>query len=289
MDNFYVLLPSNVKSFPQNTITNFRTRLASRLLLTDDWEVGLVEISYTLSWYNIPKEEEFSLIYYENGLGKRYSKGLSLPAGRYDRIQQVIEIINNQLNQIDIKDFDFLESPSLEVKERSRKITLNQGILKSNKIIFVEFSKDLCEILGFSKKEMDKKYGSFIINYYANLATENVKKGIDNINYKYDEPESDIKLYTAENPYELSGGCHSLFIYSNIVSPSFVGDSYTQLLRLVEIPNNYKFGEQVKLTYPNTYYIPVLVKDFDVIEIDIKDDMGMNIPFEFGRSIITPF
>ena len=84
----------------------------------------------------------------------------------------------------------------------------------------------------------------------------------------------------------VSGGCHSLFIYSDIVSPSFVSDSYTQLLRLVEIPNNYKFGDQVKLTYPNAYYNPVLVKDFDVIEIDIKD-MRMNIPFEFGRSIIT--
>ncbi len=70
-------------------------------------------------------------------------------------------------------------------------------------------------------------------------------------------------------PYNIWAGYQSLFVYSDIVSPSFVGDSYTQLLRLVEIPNEARFGDQIKLTYPNTYYIPLLVKDFEVIEIDI--------------------
>jgi hypothetical protein len=38
-----------------------------------------------------------------------------------------------------------------------------------------------------------------------------------------------LKLTTAEQPYDLSGGYHSLFVYCNIVKPSYVGNTYTQL------------------------------------------------------------
>ena len=49
MESFYVVLPSDSSAnyFPQNTIANFRTKLASPIELEPNkWEVGLVEISY---------------------------------------------------------------------------------------------------------------------------------------------------------------------------------------------------------------------------------------------------
>jgi hypothetical protein len=133
---------------------------------------------------------------------------------------------------------------------------------------------------------MNSKYAQKLLAY-GEKEREYQIQGISKDNFIFDDPEDDDMIYTAEKPYELSGGYHSLFVYSDIVSPSFVGDSYTQLLRLIEIPSSYKFGDQVKITYPNTYYVPLLVKEFDTIEIDIKDDTGVNIPFEFGRCIIT--
>ena len=97
----------------------------------------------------------------------------------------------------------------------------------------------------------------------------------------------DEQLYIAEKPYELSGGTHGLFVYCDIVKPSFVGDSYTQLLRLVQVPSGIKFGDQVLITYANTYYVPLLTHEFETIEVHIKDDVGDTIPFEFGRSIMV--
>ena len=56
---------------------------------------------------------------------------------------------------------------------------------------------------------------------------------------------------------------------------------------MIDIPTDVKFGDQIHISYPNTYYMPLLVREFDTIEIDIKDDSGENIPFEKGRCIIT--
>ena len=49
MDNFYITLPSNSSGyyFPANTVPDFRNILATPLELEhDNWEVGLVEMSY---------------------------------------------------------------------------------------------------------------------------------------------------------------------------------------------------------------------------------------------------
>ena len=49
MDYFYVTLASDSSAcnFPANTIPNFRTKLATPLVLQPNrWEVGLLEISY---------------------------------------------------------------------------------------------------------------------------------------------------------------------------------------------------------------------------------------------------
>jgi hypothetical protein len=296
MDNFYVMLPSNVKSFPQNTIANYKTKLASRLIFNDDWEVGLVEISYTLSWYNVPKQEPIYLMYWDEKI-KRYFEKIHLPPGRYNTITEVISVINYRLNRITWPDdFKFQteklaekeveKKPSIEVRERDRITTIKQGVLKNNKLVFLELSENLCNIFGINHKYMKSKYEQQFLNY-KEIEAEYKKQNQSMDGIIYAEPEDDLLTHKSEKPYELSGGYHSLFVYSDIVSPSFVGDSYTQLLRLVEIPSDYKFGDQVKITYPSTYYIPVLVKEFDTIEIDIKDDTGENIPFEFGRSILT--
>ena len=49
MEHFYVTLPSDSSGyyFPNKIIANFKTKLAKRIeLKPDEWEVGLVEISY---------------------------------------------------------------------------------------------------------------------------------------------------------------------------------------------------------------------------------------------------
>jgi len=59
--DFYVTLPSNVKSyFTDNTVGNYRTKLSRKLVFPQGqkWYVGLAEISYTKSYYNVTKRQE---------------------------------------------------------------------------------------------------------------------------------------------------------------------------------------------------------------------------------------
>src|SRR5271163_2731168 len=57
MTHFYLTLPSNSSHqfYPNNTMTDFTTKLASTVELTNEWEVGLAEIMFPRSWCTIPK------------------------------------------------------------------------------------------------------------------------------------------------------------------------------------------------------------------------------------------
>jgi hypothetical protein len=43
--------------FPDNTLTHFTTRLPQMMDLDGSWEIGLPEIQYPHSWYDIKKGE----------------------------------------------------------------------------------------------------------------------------------------------------------------------------------------------------------------------------------------
>ncbi len=278
-------LPSNVgHDFLENTVANYTTKLASSIELKGQWEVGLVEMSYTLSWYNVPENLYFSVNYYD--AHRLESDELYLPKGRYDKITDIISKINNVLTKPireNIKPVP-IRNPKLELDERTRKVTIKNGIGKDNRMIFLQLPFELCQILGFDKKAMDKYNGNMLIKYsqeVSNLAAN------QRANYAHPTHTDTEQTYIAERPFELSGGTHGLFVYCDIVKPSFVGDSYTQLLRLVQVPSGIKFGDQVLITYANTYYVPLLTPEFETIEVHIKDDVGDTIPFEFGRSIMV--
>jgi hypothetical protein len=52
---FYLTLPSNssMKYFPQNTVANFRVKLADRIVLPGQWEVALTGLHYPHTWSTV--------------------------------------------------------------------------------------------------------------------------------------------------------------------------------------------------------------------------------------------
>ena len=48
-----------------------------------------------------------------------------------------------------------------------------------------------------------------------------------------------------------------------------------------------KSGERVQVVYDKPIYVPLQKKNFDSIEIDIRNDIGKPIPFEYGKVIVT--
>ena len=93
MEHFYVTLPSDISGyyFPNNTIANFTTKLATPIQLRpDQWEVGLVEISY-------PRGCKKHLLHNTLRLG---SEEISFPVKHYEFVRDLLAICPNLGNRI---------------------------------------------------------------------------------------------------------------------------------------------------------------------------------------------
>ena len=57
MREFYITLPSNSSEefYPDNRISEFRTKLQKAIELSENWEVGLCELIFPANWYNVVK------------------------------------------------------------------------------------------------------------------------------------------------------------------------------------------------------------------------------------------
>ena len=84
---------------------------------------------------------------------------------------------------------------------------------------------------------------------------------------------------------DVNGGFSSMYVYTDIVDPQFVGDVKVPLLRIVNTQGNY--GDNVNVSFRYMQYVPIKVKSFETIEINIQDDNNENVSFGFGKSIVT--
>lgn len=103
------------------------------------------------------------------------------------------------------------------------------------------------------------------------------------------DPNTDVATRrTGKFPANLYFGLPSqLFIYCDIVQPQIVGDVMCPLLRIISLdPIKYVYGSNKMHVFSPPHYVPVLRREFDIIEIDIRSNTGENIPFEFGTSCV---
>lgn len=74
-----------------------------------------------------------------------------------------------------------------------------------------------------------------------------------------------------------------LFVYCDIIEPQIVGDVMTPLLRIIPLdPSKYIYGSNKMHVFSPPHYLPVMRREFDTIEIDIRSSIGEKIPFQFG-------
>ena len=77
-------------------------------------------------------------------------------------------------------------------------------------------------------------------------------------------------------------------LYSDIVQPSAVGDSQTQLLRSVPLNyKNYSYGSLQVQNFSKPNYVPLLMNSFRTIDIDIGTQLGQAVPFDYGTLCVT--
>ena len=80
-------------------------------------------------------------------------------------------------------------------------------------------------------------------------------------------------------------GFNSLYVHCETAEAIPVGDIKVPPLRVVDAAEN--FGDLIHRLYTTPQYVPVSKKEFTTFEIDIRDDTGHPVPFEFGKVVAT--
>lgn len=269
-EDFHVTLSSNVS---RGKAGNFTTTVPRRYLEGGHWYVGLTEIRFKNSWYNIKKYNKIDIIDKDN---KSYSTHLAyIPPGRYDDIHDLLNIINKLVIEIGDKD-RINRHPTLEVLPHSHKILHRKGITRDTKNIKIYLGYELSEMLGISEYEVRKGDLSDVVRKdtkvlpFTPLYTNNLPG--------HEKPDKEGKY-----AYDLGAGISYLMVYTDIVCHSIVGNVMAPLLRVVSVPSKARFGDNIIITYDKPLYIPVRTRELHSIEIDIKDDTNETIDFKFGH------
>ena len=81
--------------FPNNKTSNFVTKLSRTLQLDREWEVGLAEIDYSHTWYNIREGKNFVEIYAPDNLYLVFKTvEFSIQPGYHEKVQDVINALH---------------------------------------------------------------------------------------------------------------------------------------------------------------------------------------------------
>lgn len=224
--------------YSDNTLTHYVTKLPQRIHLKGEWEVGLTDIHYPHSWYNLRGAE---ILLVKN----KGSKTFHIENGYYESTEKLVDTIN-----------DLVKTEFHEESVHLSYNPVNQHV--SVKVVapwrFLP-NTHMGNVLGFGAQQTSFDGGT---NY---------------------------ETYRGEHVAALNQGIYGLFVYSDIVEPQTVGDRLVPLLRTVPITGRH--GENVATYFQNVHYVNLLRKEFDMVEIDIRDDTGQPIPFEQGKLMLT--
>ena len=247
-EQFTIFLPSNssMEYFPENTTTNYSTKLPKEIELHGKWSVGLSEIHIPCSTLHLERDDT----------NISSDKEIHFQHGIYDSIPQLISAINESL----LKYYKGRVVEKLFYDDKGGFVSI-QSFHSSTQEPSTMLSQAVKRILGFDT-------GGFLMQ----LGDKN----------------NSVAL-VGNHPASLARAIpDQLFVYSNLCEPYIVGDSHAPLLRIVNL--NYKkfnFGSTVVKHFAPINYVPLLYNKFQIVDIDIRDQYGKPIPFEFGTLTIA--
>ena len=223
--------------FPENTLTHYKTKLPETIHLQGQWEVGLSEIQYPHTWYNVNHTDAWFMV--RNKTNLSLLDKVTLPSGYYESVEDVIKAMRMITKRTENR-----KAIDISYNRVNQKTKFN---VKDGYIFHT--SKELSELLGFHHKDFSS--GEY-----------------------YSEEVSDINQ-----------GLYSLYVYCPLLEPRTVGDIKVPLLRIVPIEG--ANGDFVSKSFQTIQYMPLQHRDFEEVEIILRDDTGQPVPFKRGKVVIT--
>jgi len=89
--------------------------------------------------------------------------------------------------------------------------------------------------------------------------------------------------YRGKYVVDIERGFYVIHVYCNIIRARIVGDTCVPLLKTVPVQG--KHGDFIHISFNNPHFHPIHHSEIGDIEIDIRDDLGKNIPFNSGKVV----
>lgn len=313
----YITLFSNVTTDSEsNSLSEFITTLPAMQTYGDNAKVALTELSFTNSFYNIPEDESLIVVFKPESVTRVVENdiphALTVPVsqGYYDNQNLLIDAINTAIkeaySQAQMEELVRCSStlscadttskpPKFKFDDITRMVSAVDGYLevtivstitgaegpyKEKYIMEALLSQKLANMLGQAKfiaPDDDGADASGISRACSVIDHARVICKAGKQLYKV------IKQESGKSVVDMTGSLHSILVYCDIIDYSLVGDTKSQLLRIVEIPKS-DWGRQISYEVRDRQYLPLLSKTFSKITVSLRDDTGRLIPFRFGRT-----
>ena len=263
----FLTLPSNssMDIYPENKLSDYMVHLPKEINLSGSWELGLSEILYPNTWYNIDTNQFY--IFYQRGALEFVAV---LPAGYYQQPQYIVRQILQEMRRefqnrnktlvsegvltqpIDFL-FDLTYNPQTQLTtmsiqhKKGAPTTDRNGTAQPD--VVVTLLNELASILGF-RKVWYRESGEYTSASVANVDTVN-----------------------------------AIYVYCDVIEHRTVGHTLAPLLAVLPVTG--KPGAYVSKRYDKIQYHPVLKKNLSDIHISLRDDQGKRIRFRKGKVIVT--
>lgn len=250
MKEFFVTLISNSSCniYSWNKASSFTVQLPRKICLNENWVVGLAEIQFSYNFFNV--SENNNSFTYSNG---SFTSKRSIENGFYNSVSDILVEVLNQTR--DIGDWIEFDPVTNRVRVKCTEAIKNPHPLsndKTNELRSIKFHGRLALQLGFvpDGNVLDHLLSPYIGNVYFGIPDQ-------------------------------------MFIYCDIVEPQLIGYESSQVIKIVNTTETEnKFGNPCYRGFQKIHYIPVMRKEFDRIEIEIRDITGEHFPFRHGISTV---
>ena len=271
--DFYLTLPSNasMKVHPDNTLAHYITDLPQRISVSGEWECGLAEFQYPHTWYNVREGDTWFCLNERNPVG--LTPSTKIAAGYHRSPEVLLDHVNKALKRM----WTDKTRAKLSYSSITQKMTLHMS--PSNDFTMA-YQSAMGTILGFHPSLVTRPASDRDTRVYTHprVGDEPPELGLKPSTTVTLPPE---KAKTTDSPYSyrqeantvvnMHQGFDTIYVYTVVVESRIVGDS------LVPVSDR----------FTNVHYVPLLRKEFGTIEVDIRDDTGRRVPFEYGRVTVT--
>ena len=306
-NNFRVIALSNSspEMFPNNKPQKFKFQLVQPLDLQCTWEVGVTNVSYPLSWFNITEdtvfkidalirtEEEVKRFGVEQMFGSRWSYEFKFGKGYYNSINDITVPLMAMIQQ---KADEYSDS-KFNTKQYFTKIKEQLGSSYREPVQFTQYYEDTnrTNFLKFDYRGITKKVKLYPQHQRTAIT---IIQGLDlwkslcfdfKLNEKNPIPWLGLE---APNLANLTVRFPSMFICCDVVRPTNIGTSMQPLIRSVDIKSNRKDGSNQDQIYRDDHftpaqYVPVSKGYISTLEFWVEDDQGVLVPFQTGKTSLT--